>query len=198
MYWRFTPAVARPCFSWPVSSSAPTVIRRRRDRRAASSSPAATHLLTSLLATASSPHARLVPPARHVLLALAHRHCLAPRGPAQQPLRPVRRPVPGMLGDRPPVPRRQVTDQRRYIPSRLQPGLRPGEAQPEQAHQGRPLPHRPVRPYAGSSSRLRFICPHKHMILGGCPHFTGISHLPASQQLKAQLATAVLGDADAA
>ena len=41
MYWRFTPAVALPCFSWPVSSSAPTAIRRLRERLAASSSPAA-------------------------------------------------------------------------------------------------------------------------------------------------------------
>ena len=36
----FHAAVEEPCFSWPVSSSAPTVIRRRRDRRAAASSPA--------------------------------------------------------------------------------------------------------------------------------------------------------------
>ena len=48
-----------PCFSWPVSSSAPTVIRRRRDRRAASSSPATAYLLTWLIATASSHEARL-------------------------------------------------------------------------------------------------------------------------------------------
>src|SRR5271170_815755 len=54
MYWRFTPAVELPCFSWPVSSSAPTVIRLRRDRRAASSSPAAAYLLTRLIAARSS------------------------------------------------------------------------------------------------------------------------------------------------
>ena len=47
-----------PCFSWPVSSSAPTVIRRRRDRRAASSSPAAAYLLTRLIAAVSSHEAR--------------------------------------------------------------------------------------------------------------------------------------------
>ena len=29
------------------------------------------------------------------------------------------------------------------------------------------------RAYAGSSSRLRFICPHKHMILGRLPSFHG-------------------------
>jgi hypothetical protein len=59
MYWRLTPAVPVPCFSWPVSSSAPTVIRRRRDRRAASSNPAAAYFLTWLIATASSHEARL-------------------------------------------------------------------------------------------------------------------------------------------
>jgi hypothetical protein len=48
MYWRLTPT--SPCFSWPVSSSAPTVIHRRRDRRAASPSPAAAYFLTWLIA----------------------------------------------------------------------------------------------------------------------------------------------------
>src|SRR6202034_4404234 len=59
MYWRFTPAVELPCFSWPVSSSAPTATRLRRDRRAAASSPAAAYLLTWLIAAASSHEARL-------------------------------------------------------------------------------------------------------------------------------------------
>ena len=48
-----------PCFSCPVSSSAPTVIRLRRDRRAAPSSPAAAYLLTWLIAATSSHEARL-------------------------------------------------------------------------------------------------------------------------------------------
>jgi hypothetical protein len=59
MYCRFTPDVDDPCFSWPVSSSTPTVIRLRRDRRAASSSPAAAYFLTRLIAVASSQEARL-------------------------------------------------------------------------------------------------------------------------------------------
>jgi hypothetical protein len=59
MYCRFTPAVAVPCFSCPVSSSAPTVIRRRRERRAASSRPAAGYFLTWLIAARSSHEARL-------------------------------------------------------------------------------------------------------------------------------------------
>ena len=59
MYCRFTPAVQQPCFSWPVSSSAPTAIRLRRDRRAASSSPAAAYRLTWLIAACSSHDALL-------------------------------------------------------------------------------------------------------------------------------------------
>src|SRR6201996_2456642 len=59
MYWRFTPAVPVPCFSWPVASGAATALRRRRDRRAASSSPAAAYFLTWLIAAASSHEARL-------------------------------------------------------------------------------------------------------------------------------------------
>ena len=139
-----------PCFSWPVSSSAPTAIRLRRDRRAA-----------------------CVQPGRRVPPDLAHRRRLVPRGPAQQPLRPVRRPVPGVLGDRPPVPRRQVAGQRGHVLARLQPRLRPGEARPQQPQQGRPLPHRPPGPYPGSSSRPCFICSHKLMISGRLHPFPG-------------------------
>jgi hypothetical protein len=91
----------------------------------------------------------------------AHRRPLVPRGTAQQTLCPGRRAVPGVLGDRPAVPRRQVADQRVQVPPRLQPRLRPREAAPQQPHQGRPLPHRPACAYAGSSSRPVFICPHK-------------------------------------
>ena len=59
MYWRFTPAVASPAFSWPVSSIAPiTRPPRRRPRRAASSSPAAANRRTSLIAASVSHDAR--------------------------------------------------------------------------------------------------------------------------------------------
>ena len=54
MYCRLTPAVQDPCFSWPVSSSAPTVMPRAGGTaRAAASSPAAAYLLTWLIAAAS-------------------------------------------------------------------------------------------------------------------------------------------------
>ena len=101
-YCRFTPAVASPAFSCPVSSIAPiTSPPRRPPRRAASSRPATANRRT-----------------------LAHRREGIPGRTVQQPLRPVRRPVPGMLGDRPPVPLRQLADQRRHVLSRLQPRSR--------------------------------------------------------------------------
>jgi hypothetical protein len=59
MYCRFTPAVAVPCFSCPVSSSAPTLMPPcRRLRRAAASRPATANLLISLIAAVSSQAAR--------------------------------------------------------------------------------------------------------------------------------------------
>jgi hypothetical protein len=59
MYWRFTPAVAAPVFSCPVSSiAAITRPPRRRPRRAAASSPAAANRRTSLIAAAASHDAR--------------------------------------------------------------------------------------------------------------------------------------------
>jgi hypothetical protein len=58
MYCRLTPAVQDPCFSWPVSSSAPTAMRLRRQRRTAPSRPAAACFLTWLIAAVSSHEAR--------------------------------------------------------------------------------------------------------------------------------------------
>ena len=59
MYWRFTPAVASPAFSWPVSSIAPiTSPPRRPSRRAASARPAAANRRTSLIAASASHDAR--------------------------------------------------------------------------------------------------------------------------------------------
>ena len=55
MYCLFTPAVEVPCFSCPVSSSAPARIPPgRRPRRAASSSPATTDRRTMLIAATVS------------------------------------------------------------------------------------------------------------------------------------------------
>ena len=95
---------------------------------------------------------------------LAHRGERVPRCAVQQPLHPVRGAVPGMLGDRPPVPLRQLADQRRHILPGLLPRLGPGKARPQPSDQLSPFPDCLPSPYPGSSSRLRFICPHKHMI----------------------------------
>ena len=103
-----TPAVALPCFSCPVSSSAPiTSPRRRPDCRAASSRPATANRRTTPIAANVSQH-----------------------GPVQQPLRPARRPVARLLGDHPAVAFRQPADQCTDVLSRLQPRLRPGKARP--------------------------------------------------------------------
>jgi hypothetical protein len=59
MYWRFTPAVASPAFSCPVSSiAAITRPPRRRLRRAASASPEAAKRRTSPIAASVSHDAR--------------------------------------------------------------------------------------------------------------------------------------------
>jgi len=58
-YCRCTPAVAWPCFCWPVSSSVPTTSPRRRpDRQNASSSPATANRRTSPIAADVSQTAR--------------------------------------------------------------------------------------------------------------------------------------------
>ena len=58
MYCRFTPAVASPAFSCPVSSSAPIARPPRRPRPAASSRPPAANRRTRLIAANSSQAAR--------------------------------------------------------------------------------------------------------------------------------------------
>ena len=65
--------------------------------------------------------------------------------------------VPGMLGDRPPVPPRQLADQRRHVLPRLQPRLCPDEARLQQPQQLSSFPAAQPGPYPGSSSRLRFV-----------------------------------------
>jgi len=109
----------------------------------------------------AAPAGRFSQAARPEPADLAHRRERVPRRAVQQPLRPVRRPVPGMLGNRPPVPLRQLADQRRHVLAGLLPRLRPREARPHRLQQLSPFPDGPPSPYPGSSSRLRFICPHK-------------------------------------
>lgn len=126
---------------------------------------------------------------------LPHRRQRVPRRAVQQPLRPVGAAVPGMLGDRPPVPLRHLADQRRHVLSGLLPGLRPRKARPQRAHQLSPFPDGPASPYPGSSSRLRFICPHKHMIVRRLR--SRHTNPAASRLVKLPMAAAVLGSSAA-
>jgi hypothetical protein len=75
----------------------------------------------------------------------AHRRKRVPGRPVEQPLRPIRRPVPGMLSDRPAVPFRQPAHQRTDVLARLQPRLRPRETRPQQRQQLPTLPHAQAR-----------------------------------------------------
>jgi hypothetical protein len=88
-------------------------------------------------------------PAHH-----AHRGGGVPARVVQQPLGLVRRPVPAMPGDAPPVHPGQLAGQRRYVLACLQPGLGPGKARPQQRQQLIPLPHRQPGAYPDGSGRL--------------------------------------------
>jgi len=88
-------------------------------------------------------------PAHH-----AHRGEGVPAGVVEQPLGLVRRPVPGVPGDAPPVALRQLAHHRGGVLARLQPRLRPGEARPQQLQQLGPFPQRQPGAYPGGSSRL--------------------------------------------
>ena len=129
MYWRFTPAVAAPAFSWPVSSIA-AITRPPRRGRGVPPRPG-----------------RPPEPAD-----LAHRRERVPRRAVQQPLRPVRRPVPGMLGNRPAVPLRHLTDQRRHILPGMLPRLRPRRSTASAAPAAQPVCGPPAQPLLGHCS----------------------------------------------
>ena len=77
---------------------------------------------------------------------LAHRRQRVPRRPVQQPLRPVRRPVPGMLGHRPPVPLRQLADQRGHVLPRLLPRLASARSTPAARPSAQPVSGPPAQP----------------------------------------------------
>jgi hypothetical protein len=93
-----------------------------------------------------------------------HRGAGIPCRAVEQPLGPLRRPVPHPLRDRPPVPLGQVADQRPEVLARLQPRPRPRKTRPQQRQQLTTLPGHQGGPYPGSSSRLRFRCCHERMI----------------------------------
>jgi hypothetical protein len=92
-----------------------------------------------------------------------------PRRPVEQPLGLIRRPVPGLLSDRPPVTPGHLAHQRRGILARLQPWLHPNKTRPQQAQQLSPLPPAQPGTYPGGSSRPRLCCRHTHMIARRLP-----------------------------
>ena len=111
----------------------------RPDHQAAAPSPAPGRLL--------QPRCR--EPAHH-----AHRGERVPARVIEQPLGFVRRPVPGMPGDAPPVELRQLAHHRGEVPARLQPRLDAPETRPQQLQQLRAFPQHQPGAYPDGSSRL--------------------------------------------
>ena len=155
MYCRFTPAVADPCFSWPVSSSAPTVIRLRRDRRAASSRPATAYLLTRLIAARSSHEARL---SRRCALA-------GDRSPACS------------ATDQPFRDGRSLTSAFRYFPACSHVCVRAKHDRSSPIRADRSRTARPAPILAAAAALFSFVLTN-NMIPGGCAHVTAISPAP--------------------
>jgi hypothetical protein len=87
-----------------------------------------------------------------------------PDRPGEQPLHPVRGPVPGPLGQRPAVTPGQIAHQRGRVLARLQPRLHPHETGPQQFQQLSAFPPAQADAYPGGSSRLRMCCRHKRII----------------------------------
>jgi hypothetical protein len=124
-----------------------------------------------------------------------HRHCRegVPASPVEQPLGLIRRPVPGVLGDRPPVAPGDLAHQRGGVLARLQPRLHPHKARPQQSQQFSPLPPPQRGTYPGGSSRPRLCCRHTRMIARRLRQSTQIPLLRPRSQLK--MAAAVLSHA---
>jgi hypothetical protein len=93
-----------------------------------------------------------------------HRRGCVPDRPAEQPLHPVRGPVPGPLGQRPAVTPGQIAHQRGGVLARLQPRFDPRETRTQQFQQFSVFPPAEADAYPGGSSRLRLCCPHKRII----------------------------------
>ena len=97
---------------------------------------------------------RLLQPGRREPAHHAHRGEGVPAGVVEQPLGLVRRLIPGMPGDAPPVPLRQLAHHRGGVLARLQPWLRPGKTRPQPLQQLKAFPQRKPRTYPDGSSRL--------------------------------------------
>ena len=93
-----------------------------------------------------------------------HRRGGIPDRPAEQPLRLIRGPVPGLLSERPPVAPRDLAHQRGRVLAGLQPRLHPRETRPQQVQQLSTFPPAQPGAYPDGSSRLRFCCLHTRII----------------------------------
>src|SRR5712691_1116214 len=139
MYWLLPPAVAPPAFSCPVSSIAPTARPPRRPpRRAASSRPAAANRRTWLIAANVSHTARLS--SRWVRSGVRSPACSA----IVHPFR---------LGS-------PLTSADTYLPACCHASVRTKHDRSALSSSARFRPASPA-PDPGSSSRLRFCCPHQ-------------------------------------
>jgi hypothetical protein len=103
-------------------------------------------------------------PAHH-----AHRREDIPHRPVEQPLRPVRRLVSGMLGDRRAIALRQPADQRTHILARLQPRLGPHKTRPQHRYQLSALPGAQPRPILAAAAASDFVVLTNHMIARRLP-----------------------------
>ena len=112
----------------------------------------------------SPPPGRLIQPSYREPAHHPHRGEGIPGRAVEQPLRPLRLPVPCPLRDRPAVPLGQLADQGSHVLARLQPRPRPHKTRPQQSQQLTAFPGRHRGPYPGGSSRLRFCCCHERMI----------------------------------
>jgi hypothetical protein len=86
------------------------------------------------------------------------------RGPFQQPLHPVRGGVPGVLGQRPAVLARQITEQPADVFAGLGERLDPTEVHTQAAHQLSQFLTDPLGLYHGRSG---------HLVIFRCRHNTG-------------------------
>src|ERR1035437_4613646 len=173
MYWRLTPAVASPAFSCPVSSIAP-ITSPPPAPSLLSSPPRGAPAGFSLPGLVDRPDPqpapplpaprRLLQPGHREPAHYAHRGGGVPAHVVQQPLGLVRRLVPGVPGDAPPVALRQLPHPRGRVLARLQPRLWPGKTRPQQLQQLGPFPQRQPGAYPDGSSRLCSCTSHTGMI----------------------------------
>ena len=144
-----------------------------RGRRAGLFLPGLVDRADHQAAAPPAPAGGLLQPGRREPAHHAHRREGIPGRVVQQPLGPIRRPVPGIPGDTPPIHPGQPTGQRRHVLARLQPRPGPGKTRPQQPQQLGLFPPRQLGAFPDGSSHLRFCCLHKHKIARRLRHCPG-------------------------